>query len=544
MVKPTSVKWNLAAIPTAGVVGFSRLPNRYGRRDFLISAGALISASALAGMGCASQRSSRAVASPKFSAYPFSLGVASGEPLPTSIVLWTRLAPDPLNGGGMPAINVPVQWQFATDPTMGKVIARGEVLAIPESGHSIHVSVDGLQPARWYWYQFRVGSEVSPVGRTRTAPSFMAPIDKLNFAFASCQEWQDGYYTAYKHLAQEDLDFVIHLGDYIYEGGVKEGKPRKHNSPEIISLDDYRNRYALCKSDPNLQAAHANLPWIVTFDDHEVDNDWANGIPEDPDNQTVERFLLRRANAFQAYYEHLPLRTLSKPGDANIQLFRRFTFGDLSQFCVLDTRQFRSDQVGGFIKPRSTKVDAPNRTMTGKRQEKWLFEALKNSSVRWNVIAQQVIMAEFDYQVGPGEVINHDQWDGYTVARRRILNFIENLRPSNPIVISGDWHSFWVNDLKDNFKDPNSETLATEFVGTSITSDCWWRAKITAALSENPHVKFFDGHSHGYVRCRVRRDTWRSDYRAVSSTLQPNASAIKTLASFVVENGKPGAQAA
>ncbi len=537
-------KHKLIPLLAPGMAGYGRVPSRCGRRDFLISLGALISAGALVGTGCVDQRSIRTVAHPKFSAYPFSLGVASGEPLPNSVVLWTRLAPDPLNGGGIPSINVPVLWKVATEPTMGKVVASGEVMATPETGHSVHVSVDGLQPARWYWYQFKVGGEVSQRGRTRTASASKSSVNKLNFAFASCQNWQDGYYTAYKHLAEEDLDFIIHLGDYIYEGGVTEGKPRRHNGPEPITLEDYRNRYALCKSDPNLQAAHAALPWIVTLDDHEVDNDWASGIPHDPDKQTIEQFLARRAAAFKAYYEHMPLPAFSRPRGANMQLFRRFTFGDLSQFYILDTRQFRSDQVGGFITPRSAKVDLPNRTMTGERQEKWLFERFSDSSTHWNVIAQQTIMAEFDYQIGPGKVINHDQWDGYTAARKRILSFIKNRRPSNPVVISGDWHSFWVNDLKDDFKNPNSESLATEFVGTSITSDCWWSPKIAAALHENPHVRFFDGDSHGYVRCRLERDIWWSDYRAVSSILDANASSIRTLASFAVESGRPGAQRA
>ena len=522
--------------------GYRCIPNGYGRREFLIGAGALIGSSALLGVGCTIRPSDRVMVRPKFSAYPFSLGVASGEPLPNSIVLWTRLAPNPLNGGGMPAVNVPVQWQIAGNPKMGEVLANGEAIATPEFGHSVHVSVDGLRPGRWYWYQFKAGHEVSEVGRTRTAPSSIASIGSLNFAIASCQNWEDGYYVAYKHMAEEELHFVVHLGDYIYEGGVSENKPRRHNGPEVISLDDYRNRYALYKSDPNLRAAHSAFPWIVTLDDHDVDNDWADGIPEDPDNQTLEEFLVRRANAFQAYYEHMPLRLLSKPRGADIQMYRRFSFGDLARFHVLDTRQFRNDQAGGFIKPRSSKVDEPNRTMTGKRQERWLFEGLTRSEVRWNVVAQQTIMAEFDYQIGPGRVINHDQWDGYTAARQRILNFIKNRRPPNPVVLSGDWHSFWVNDLKDNLGGSISEILATEFVGSSITSNCWWSPKVKAALPENPHVKFFDGESHGYVRCRLGRDVWRSDYRSVSSILNPNSSTIRTLASFVVEDGRPGAQ--
>ncbi len=261
---------------------FDRLLSaRLKRRSLIIGAGAL------AGLAIASQ-TNRVIATPRFTDYPFSLGVASGDPLPTSVVLWTRLAPDPLNGGGMIPNPVPIQWQVATDATMRQVVRRGTATATPELAHSVRVVVEGLQPNRWYWYQFQVGNEISPIGRTRTAPALGDRLARFRFAFASCQDWQNGYYTAYKHLAAEDLDLVLHLGDYIYEYGPEAGKPRQHNGPEIVSLEDYRNRHALYKTDPNLQAAHANFPWIVTWDDHEVDNNYADAIPED--GQSQKRF--------------------------------------------------------------------------------------------------------------------------------------------------------------------------------------------------------------------------------------------------------------
>jgi alkaline phosphatase D len=512
------------------------LPIRCGRRGFLVGAGFLT------GLAVASQLRP-VMAKPRFSAYPFSLGVASGDPLADSVVLWTRLAPDPLNGGGMTPENVVVRWQVALDEKMKKVVKRGTAIATPELAHSVHVDVGGLKPGRWYWYQFQVGNELSPIGRTRTAGAFFTPIQQLNFAFASCQDWQNGYYTAYRHLADEELDFVVHLGDYIYEYGPLPGGQRQHNSPEIITLADYRNRHALYKTDPNLQAAHAAFPWIVTWDDHEVENNYANSIPEE--NQSQAEFVVRRANAYQAYYEHMPLRLASLPKGLDMQLYRRFNFGNLATFNVLDTRQYRTDQpCDDGLKPRCSQAFAPDATMTGLEQERWLLNGLDNSPAIWNVIAQQTMLAEFDFDARPEiELFNMDQWDGYVAARQRLLNFLQQRQPSNPIVITGDIHSSWVHDLKADFNNPSSATVGTEFVGTSISSDFpnQFIAPVQAALSNNPHTKFFDGAFRGYVRCNLNRDRWQSDYRVVSDITDKNAS-ISTIASFVVLNGQPGAQ--
>ncbi|MCX7597012.1 MAG: alkaline phosphatase D family protein, partial [Fischerella sp.] len=359
----------------------------------------------------------------------------------------------------------------------------------------------------------------------------------------SCQDWQNGYYTAYRHMIDEELDLVVHLGDYIYEYGPQSGGPRQHNSPEIFTLTDYRNRHALYKTDPNLQAAHANFPWIVTWDDHEVENNYANLIPEE--NQSQEAFVVRRANAYQAYYEHMPLRQSSLPKGPNMQLYRRFTFGDLVEFNVLDTRQYRTDQpCDDGLKPRCSQAFDTNATMTGSEQEEWLFKGLDESTARWNVIAQQTMLAEYDFDGRPEtEVFNMDQWDGYVAARDRLLSFLDQRQPSNPVVITGDIHSSWVHDLKLDFKNPDSATVGTEFVGTSISSDfpAQFIPPVQAALSDNPHTKFFDGAFRGYVRCNLTRDRWQSDYRVVSSITDENAT-ISTLASFVVQDGLPGAQ--
>jgi alkaline phosphatase D len=346
-------------------------------------------------------------------------------------------------------------------------------------------------------------------------------------------------------MAEEDLDLVVHLGDYIYEYGPEPGAPRQHIGPEITTLADYRNRYALYRTDVNLRAVHANFPWAVTWDDHEVDNNYTNFIPED--NQSRQAFERRRANAYQAYYEHMPLRLSSLPKRSSLLLYRRLTFGNLVEFNILDTRQYRTDQpCGDGLKPLCDAALDPKATMTGARQEAWLFRGLDKSPARWNVIAQQTMLAQFDFDGRSGvQLFNVDQWDGYVAARRRLLNFLEQRKPSNPVVITGDIHSSWVHDLKTDFNNPLSATVGTEFVGTSITSDfpTAFIAPVQAALKDNFHTKFFDGAYRGYVRCQLTRERWQSDYRAVSSILDQNAS-INTLASFVVENGQPGAKKA
>ncbi len=523
------------------------LSSKLKRRSLLIGAGALtgIAIAQARTQGFASGHSTKVVARPILSGHPFSLGVASGDPLPDSVILWTRLAPSPFDGGGMPPYLVPVQWQVSANERMSQIVKSGTVIAKPELAHSVRVNVRGLRPGQWYWYQFKVGNEVSQIGRTRTAPARGDFSNQLRFAFASCQDWQNGYFTAYKHMAEEDLDLVVHLGDYIYEYGPQAGGPRQHNSDEILTLEDYRNRYALYKTDPNLQAVHANFPWIVTWDDHEVDNNYAGAIAED--DQSQQEFLVRRANAYQAYYEHMPLRRSSIPNGSDMQLYRRFTFGKLAEFNVLDTRQYRTDQpCNDGIKPRCEAAFDPNATMTGQPQERWLLEGLDRSQARWNVIAQQTMLAEYDFNALPDvESFNMDQWDGYVAARSRLLDFLNKKKPSNPIVITGDIHSSWVHDLKTDFSKVDSPTVGTEFVGTSISSDfpSQFLAPVSAALADNPHTKFFDGAFRGYVRCNLTRKLWQSDYRAVSTILDQN-STISTLASFVVENGQLGAQRA
>lgn len=527
------------------------LSTRLKRRNLIIGAGAMT------GLAIANGWSTgRVLAQPKFSDYPFKLGVASGDPFPDSVVLWTRLAPNPLVGdGGMPSVRVPVDFQVALDENMRQVVRRARVMATPESAHSVNVEVGGLEPDRWYWYQFKAGSEVSPIGRTRTFPQPGASKKQMRFAFASCQDWQNGYFNAYNSMAQEDLDFVVHLGDYIYEYGPREDTVRQHIIPEITTLEDYRIRHALYKTDADLQAVHAAFPFICTWDDHEVDNDYADENSEE--FAPIPQFLERRAAAYQAYYEHLPLRT-PKPRGPQMKLYRRFSFGNLAEFNVLDTRQYRTDQAcdglgvgGGSPEGGGQVVSAdecselfnPNRTMLGAEQERWLFDGLARQKALWNVLAQQYLMAELDWNPEVGKSYWTDAWDGYFSERARILDFIQNRQVSNPVVIGGDIHSFWVTELKANFLDENSPTVASEFVGTSITSSGLPYETVAAVLPDNPHVKFFESRKRGYVRCTVDRNLWTSDLRVVETIEQPT-SPVNTLATFVVENGRPGPQQA
>ncbi len=477
----------------------------------------------------------------KFSDYPFQLGIASGDPAPDGFVLWTRLAPKPLEvGGGMSREPVKVAWMVAEDEAMTKVVAQGLANAVPDWAHSVHVEVEGLKPDRWYWYQFKAGGEVSQKGRTRTMPAHDATPDRLRFAFASCQHYETGLYTAYEHMVKEDFDLIFHLGDYIYEYEGIDKRVRKHHGLEIESLDDYRARHAQYKTDPALQAMHAAAPWAVTWDDHEMDNNWAGDISEQPDVDPAD-FLRRRAASFQAYYEHMPLRRSALPKGPDMLLYRELRFGSLASFYVLDTRQYRTDQpCGDRVKPACPEVYDPEATIMGLEQRDWLFRNLHASTAKWNTLAQQVMVARLDYTAGPGETYSMDKWPGYEVERRQLLKFLHDHPVSNPVVLTGDIHSNWANELITDFDDLDSKSVATEFVGTSISSSGDGMAepkKLAETLSENPFVKFHNA-ERGYVTCEVTPKSWRTDFKTVEYVSRPGAP-LNVRASFVVEDGRP-----
>ncbi len=486
-------------------------------------------------------------AAPKFAADPFSLGVASGDPAPDGFVLWTRLAPRPLEpGGGMAPEPVEVAWQVAEDEAMSRVVRRGAAVANPAWAHSVHVEVDGLRPERWSWYRFKAGGEVSPKGRTRTMPAAGAMPERLRFAFASCQKYEIGHFTAYEHMVREDLDLVVHLGDYIYEKGDDRRAVRPHGTPEIFSLDDYRARYARYKTDPALQAAHAMAPWIVTWDDHEVSNDYAGIFAQEPDQARTAEFLLRRAAGYQAYYEHMPLRRGAQPAGPDMLLHRRLEFGRLASFHVLDTRQYRTDQPykGAIVPPGPASLD-PAATIMGARQREWLLAGLERSPAAWNVLAQQVMMAPVDLTPGPAVGFKMDKWPGYEAERRGLLRHIRDRRVANPVVITGDIHQNWANELLADSDRPDTAPMAVEFVGTSITSSGDGADRpdyLDALYAENPFVKYHNS-ERGYVRCEITPGLWYTDYRTVPYVSRPGAP-LQTRASFAVEAGRPRLQRA
>lgn len=516
---------------------FELFERRGTRRDFLRLGAGAAGVVALGGLpGCGAGRAFRA------STRPFSLGVASGDPTPDGVVLWTRLDAMALEASGVHRDPVEIRWELAEDEGLRRIVRTGTVDARPELGHSAHVELAGLRPGRDYFYRFLAGGDSSAVGRTRTAPAPGADNQRLDFAFLSCQHYEHGYYTALRHLAGERLDLVVHLGDYIYEGAPLPRGVRSHEGPgETVDLQGYRARYTTYRADPELQMAHAAAPWLVTFDDHEVDNDWAGDVPQD--DQTPEAFLLRRAAAFQVFYEFMPLRRASMPAGPSMQAYRRLRFGTLLEMSLLDTRQYRSDQpCGRNIAPSCAEHRAPGRTLLGPRQKGWLMDGLGDADTRWNVLAQQVLMARFrDVREGE-EVWSMDKWDGYPLERAEVLAALADSGVPNPVVLTGDIHSSWVTRLLRDFDDERSPTVATELVGTSVTSNGDGQAMTTwgeAALRHNPWVDFYDAR-RGYVHCTVTPERLSAHYRMVPY-VQRRGAPLETLETFVVENGQPGA---
>lgn len=484
---------------------------------------------------------------PRFAAFPFTLGVASGYPSGSALTLWTRLAPVPeAPGGGMAPEVMPVLWEVARDEGMKDIAASGTTYANPAWAHAVHVEATGLQPNRHYWYRFSSGDARSPVGRAQTLPAPQNRPTRLRFAFASCQQYEQGYYGAYRQMVADQPDLVLHLGDYIYESSWGRDHVRKHNTPDAVTLDDYRARYALYKSDPDLQAAHAACPWLVTWDDHEVQNDYA---PERSQNlDAPEWFLARRAAAYKAWYEHMPVPRHMLPVGPHNRIYARLNYANLAAFFIVDDRQYRTPQAcprpgrGG-----SNTVDVaecaeladPKRTLLGAQQEQWLESGLSASRQRWNVLAQQTLFAQVKRKEGPERSVWTDGWDGYPAARRRLLDVFASGKPANPVVIGGDVHCFYVNQIRADFDDPASPVVASEFVGTAISSQHGAQSALDRMRPLNPHVLLSDGRHRGYTRVEVTPQRMTVDLRAMDNVASADAP-CSTLASFVVEDGRPG----
>jgi alkaline phosphatase D len=509
----------------------ARHPVKYTRR-------ALVGASlGLAGAALLRSTLGRA-ADISFATSPFTLGVASGYPEPSAVVLWTRLAPEPLApGGGMPTTPVAVDWELAEDEGFRRVRRKERAFAVADWAHSVHVEVGGLAPARSYWYRFVSGGQRSPVGRVRTAPERGAPVAQLKLAVASCQHYEQGHYAAYRAMAADDLDLIVHVGDYIYEQrGID--LVRSHDASEAFTLEDYRLRYSLYKSDPHLQAAHAACAWMATSDDHEVDNDYAADRSEERD--TSELFLARRAAAYQAYYEHLPLPRRLVPFGAHQRLHTRRSFGDLVDLYMLDGRQYRSPQAcgGRFVSP-CAELFQRERTMLGHAQEAWLQDSLAAARSRWNLLGQQTLFAHFD-QSGDQDVRYWaDGWNGYPAARARLVDFIAERRIENPVVLSGDIHAFLVNDVHQRPQEYDSPVVATELVTTSISSQARPQQDFDRWRPENPNVLLARSDRRGYLRIAVRPDQLHADLMAVDDVSREDSD-TRVLASFDIAAGQPG----
>ncbi len=515
----------------------NRSGDAWNRRDWLIAAARLGTA-----CGLGTLPSGRVWSAPSFADDPFTLGVASGDPLPTSVVLWTRLAPDPLAGGGMPARAVDVRWEVAGDEAMRRPVRQGTTRAFAELGHAVHVEPEGLEPGTEYWYRFTVGNARSPIARTRTAPAHDSSPERFRFGVCGCSHYEQGLFTAYRHMAEERFDAIFHTGDYIYEYGADERSTkavRRHLGAETFTLDDYRRRYAQYKLDPDLQAAHASAPFIVTWDDHEVDNDWASDYTET--RTPPEIFRLRRAAAFQAYYEAMPLRRSAFPGVDHLQLYRQIRFGDLLSINALDTRQYRSFPVCRYTNaPDCAELTDSNRSLLGHRQEAWLDERLSRSRTHWNVLAQQVPLFGRDSREPGSNPHAMDKWPGYPASRERLLRSIEAKGLRNVVLLSGDVHSHWAADIPRELNDPTGAKLAVEFTSTSITSggngseiaDYW-----PSMQADHPHVRHHSNR-RGYLACEVTPERWQTDFRELDQIRRPGGRVSRSVR-VVVEQGNP-----
>jgi alkaline phosphatase D len=506
------------------------------RRDFLIDA------TRLAAMAAVVPNEWRVTFRPRYADDPFSLGVASGDPTPNSAIIWTRLAPRPLEPeGGMTGLRVGVNWQVADDEQFTKVVKNGRSTAAPELGYSLHVDVTGLEPNRWYFYRFSSADATSPIGRLRTTPPAGA-ITPLRFGVVSCNHWEQGYFTAYGHLAKEEVDLVTHLGDYIYEYGpatLAPNRPRQHASTEIRTLDHYRARYAQYKSDPLFQAAHARCPWEVVWDDHEVDNNYASLYGEN-EMESEDQMRARRAAAYQAWWEHQPVRVPRVKSWADLKISRSLEWGATARFWMIDTRQYRSDQAcdDGVDAVPCGDWDNPSRQFMGAADEKWLAQGLAATKQGWQIIGNQTIAASIDSGAGPDRRLSMDSWSGYPAAQKRFIDMMGKHAANRSVVLTGDNHANWVNEIRND----KGAQVATEFVGTSISSggDGGERSGFftDAIAAENPFVKW-NNNRRGYLVCDLNADTWRTEYRTVEYVSKPDAP-VTTPTKWQLTRGKAG----
>jgi alkaline phosphatase D len=465
---------------------------------------------------------------------PFTLGVASGDPAADTVVLWTRLGMDPLGGGGMPDEDIEVVWEMARDEEFAEVEHEGVEVATAAHGHSVH-ALASPGDGQWF-YRFRAGGFTSPVGATRTAPT--GTTELVRFASASCQNYQSGYYVAHRDLAEQKPDFVVFLGDYIYEGGAGEigvdGNVRTHGTPEITTLEDYRNRYALYKSDPDLQAAHAACPWFVTWDDHEVENNYAGLSPQDPGDEAT--FAARRHLAYQAWWEHQPVALPPPESAGEYRIYRASTWGDLLGLSILDTRQYRSKQACGSpqldTNPACPETFEPERTMMGLEQEEWLFQQLASQQTAWHTIGQQVVFGDTTLNTA---VLNYDQWDGYPVQRNRVVERFAAEQVDNVVVLTGDLHLAGTGTIRIGDREVGSP-VGVEFVATSISSGGAFNPALTEVIKGFPFILDAELEHRGYILHTVTPERWTAEFRMME-TVKETTSPVFVHNTYVVEAG-------
>lgn len=492
----------------------------------------------------------RAQSVPIFTGYPFTLGVASGYPRADGFSIWTRLASEPLSAdGGLEFNFYNVDWEVAEDERFSRVVARGLARAAPELAHSVHVDVYGLAPGRWYFYRFMCGAEVSRTGRTRTMPASTERAAQFRLAFGSCQHYQQAWFSAHRHLQAEHLDLMLFLGDYIYESNWGTKLVRRHHGDEAYSLTDYRIRHAQYKTDPDLQNHHAQVPFAYCWDDHEVDNDYADWRSESLD----PAFLLRRAAAYQAFYEHQPMPVSMVPRGPSMPIYSHLDFGSLARIYLLDNRQYRSVQPcpnptkgGGSadVDEACKGVFDPAQTMLGADQERWLRARFQDSPAAFNLIAQQTIFGRFDSGVGPARKRFTDGWDGYPLARTRLIKDLEQSKLRNPAILGGDIHAYAIGHIRRDPDDFKSPIVAPEFCGTSIASEGWADvAGFNARLPENPDTLFADTTKRGYVMMDIGARGMDVKLRNLVAETERDSD-IVTAKHYFVEAGQPKIESA
>lgn len=517
------------------------------RRHFLADLSRRAAALALTQLfGTGAARAQQGVAAgPAFAAYPFTLGIASGMPRPDGIVLWTRLAPQPqAPDGGMPPADVIVRWELAEDEHFARGLRGGTAVARTEHAHSVHVAVTGLSPGRTWFYRFVAGDAASPIGRTRTAPAEDAANDRLRLALASCQHFEQGHFAVHREIAARELDAVLFVGDYIYESTNPRYRLRAHEGPVPKTLAGYRARHATYKLDADLRAAHAAHPWIVTWDDHEVENDYANDRGQ-ADVPPAE-FLRRRAAAYKAYFEHMPVAPTMAPRGADMHIHERFVWGRLAELWTLDNRQYRSPQAcqdpgrgGGRVLSECAELDNPGRTMFGAAQERWLADGLAASRRQWKLIGQATQISPSGVDVPLGRRIYTDGWDGYPKARERLMRAIAEPKLSDVLCLGGDVHRHVAANLRLRPNDAASPVLASEFVCSSVTSRGVSEAGMALIRASNPDIVHGRGDERGFALIELTPQAARCEFRATPFPVAADAR-LYAQASFAVESGRAG----